>query len=186
MVHEVPETIKSFYLSSDIVKICQHFAERSYLTNIDCYALRKQTSAEKIKQDIMLGKLAEWGVYFIYLARKRSSITPPDLQVYEASAKSFDADLKWGLFNLHIKSQTSESSDKFGDSWIFQSKDPLFEHSSCYDIMIGCRVSLDDYEEGGCNVEIRLEKRFVDLVVAAPKLSKFSDNKKAVYLKDNK
>jgi hypothetical protein len=182
---EIPETIKGFYLSSDIVKICEHFAERSYLTNIDCYALRKQTSPEKIKQDIMLGKLAEWGVYFIYLARGRKSIAPPDLNVYEASSKSFDPDLRWGLFNLHIKSQTFESAYKFGDSWIFQSKDPLFEHSSCYDIMIGCRVSLDDYD-GGCNVEIRLEKRFVDLVVAAPKMSKFNDNKKAVYLEDNK
>jgi hypothetical protein len=185
MLHDIPETIKSFYLSSDIVKICQHFAERSYQTNIDCYALRKQTSPEKIKQDIMLGKLAEWGVYFIYLARGRQSICPPDLQVYDASRKSFDPDLHWGLYNLHVKSQTFESADRYGDSWIFQSKDPLFDKAGQYDIMIGCRVCFDDCD-GGCNVDIRLEKRFVDLVVAAPKMSKFNDNKKAVYLEDNK
>jgi len=185
MSYDVPETIKSFYLSSDIVKICEHFAERSYLTNIDCYALRKQTSPEKIKKDIMLGKLAEWGVYFIYLARGRKSIAPPDLQVYEASSKSFDPDLRWGLFSLHVKSQTFESAERYGDSWIFQAKDPLFEQANEYDIMIGCRVALDEYD-GGCLVDIRLERKFVDLIVAAPKMSKFNDNKKAVYLEDNK
>jgi hypothetical protein len=44
---------------------------------------------------------------------------------------------------------------------------------------------MDEYD-GGCLVDIKLERRFVDLVVASPKISKFNDNKKAIYLEDNK
>jgi hypothetical protein len=105
------------------------------------------------------------------------------MNIYSAKEKSFDADLKFGLFNLHVKSQTSQSSFRYGDSWIFQSKDPLFESANEYDIIIGCRVSLN---EDGAFVEIKLEKPFEKLVFNNTKLSKFNDNKKAVYLEENK
>jgi hypothetical protein len=173
-----------YYLGSDILLICEAFAEKVVHTNKDEYSRRKQSDLAKIKRDIVIGKLAEWGVYMIYLQRGKSVRNCPDMSIYEKEEKSFDADLRWGLYNLHIKSQTSESAFRYGDSWIFQSKDPLFEFSGDYDIVIGCRVGVDDFERGAF-VEILLEKPFRNLIFGDTKLSKFSGNKKAVYLKDN-
>lgn len=184
-----PSTDSGYYLSRDIVLLCEVFSSRVLHTNIDEYSKRSQKNVEKIWNDIFYGKLAEWGVYFIYLERGITNIDPPDMKIYNSWNKSFDPDLRYGLFNLHIKSQTFESAHRYGDSWIFQSKDPLFESSSEYDIMIGCRVTLDktngDFIEGAY-IEIKLEKDFNSLAFGKTKLSKFSENKIAVYLEDNK
>lgn len=180
--------ITEYYIGRDVIRLCETFADRVISTNKDQYAKRKQHNQKKIWNDIFYGKLAEWGVYFIYLDRGRKNIDPPDMRIYKAKDKSFDADLKFGMYNLHIKSQTYQSSIQYGDSWIFQAKDPLFESASEYDIVIGCRVSLDQSTENfieGALVEIKLEKAFHNLVIGETKLSKFSDNKKAIYLKDN-
>ncbi len=175
--------MNQYYLDRDIVILCEHFAEKVVSTNLDCYKDRKQHSVDKIKKDILIGKLAEWGVFFVYcFLRKKINITSPDMKIYPAKDKSFDADLKFGLFNLHVKSQTSESAYRYGDSWIFQSKDPLFVSANEYDIIIGCRV---DLQEDGALVEIKLEKPFDNLKFGEPKLAKFCGTKKTIYLKDN-
>jgi hypothetical protein len=176
--------INSYSLSGDIYLICSHFADRVVSTNKDEYAKRKQTDIEKIKNDIIVGKLAEWGVYFIYLTRGRINISPPDMNVYNKNDKSFDPDLKFGMYNIHVKAQTKQSADRYGDSWILQSKDPLFEYTSEYDILIGCRVTFS-YLDDSTFIEIKLEKPASNLVFGETKLSKFKDNKKAIYLKDN-
>lgn len=179
-----PDPLQTKYqLSYDIFIMCEAFADRVIETNKDEYARRKQSNLVKIKNDILIGKLAEWGVYFIYLCRGRY-LNTPDMQVYPKEHKSFDPDLRWGLYNLHIKSQTQESFMRYGDSWIFQAKDPLFEFSNDYDIVIGCRVSIDDFDRGAF-VEIMLERQFKQIKFGETKLSKFSGNKKAIYLKDN-
>ena len=172
-----------YYVGSDILTICESFADRVISTNKDEYARRKQSDLTKIKKDIIVGKLAEWGVYFIYLNRERYLI-PPDMKVYPPENKSYDPDLRWGLYKLHIKAQTFESSSRYGDSWIFQAKDPLFEFNNDYDIIIGCSVSIDDFERGAL-VQIKLERQFKSIKFGETKLSKFAGNKKAIYLKDN-
>lgn len=174
--------IDTYYLTSDIEVMCKFFADRVISTNIDQYKKRNQFNQDKIWKDIYYGKLAEWGVYFIYLKRGRKNIDPPDMKVYNAWQKSFDPDLKWGLFNLHIKSQTYDSSLKYGNSWIFQAKDPLFGYCDEYDIVIGCIVKV---EEKSVGVTILLEKPFKNIIFGETKLSKFSGDKKAMYLKDN-
>ena len=172
-----------YCFDSDIFIMCEAFADRVIETNKDEYARRKQANLAKIKNDILVGKLAEWGVYFIYLKRGRY-LNTPDMQIYPKEHKSFDPDLRWGLYNLHIKAQTFESSLRYGDSWIFQAKDPLFEFSNGYDIVVGCRVGIDDFERGAF-VQIMLEKQFKQIKFGETKLSKFNDNKKAIYLEDN-
>jgi hypothetical protein len=171
-----------YHLDGDIVRICEHFAYLVGETNADEYARRGQTDIEKIKDDIVIGKLAEWGVYFFYLSLGRSNISSPDMRIYGSKDKSFDPDLRWGNFNLHIKAQNEDSSRKFGDSWIMQSKDPLFGFHSEYDILIGCRVSL---QEDGALVNILMQKPFKNIVFGETKMKKFSTNKRAIYLKDN-
>lgn len=183
----------SIYISEDIVTICTHFAERSYKSSADMYASRKQVNESKIKQDIMLGKLAEFGVYFIYLANGRTNITAPDLNIYPAKQKSFDPDLRWGLFNLHIKSQTIESANRYGDSWVFQSNDPAVKSPNEYDIFVGTGITYSDFGNGShgerllqYRVDIKLERKLDELKFGTPKLAKFNaNNKTCIYLKDN-
>lgn len=105
------------------------------------------------------------------------------MKIYTSAYKSFDADLNWGLYKLHIKSQTKKSEINYGTSWIFQSSDPLFKKSKDYDIVIGCTV--DFLSEDECLVDIKLEKQFKKLIFSEPKLSKFTEGKKALYLRDN-
>jgi hypothetical protein len=174
-----------YYLESDILQACLHFADRVVPTNEDEYSKRKQSNLKKIRQDVFIGQLAVWGVYFIYLQRGHKNIEPPDMRVYEKNKKSFDPDLRYGLYNLHIKAQSYESSVRYGDSWVFQTKDPLFAFNSEYDIMVGCKVCLDMTHQGAL-VQILLEKPFGSIVFGETKMSKFADNKKAVYLKDNR
>ena len=173
-----------YYLGSDILNICEAFAQKVAITNKDEYSRRNQYNLSKIKKDIVVGKLAEWGVYMIYLMQNKSLHSCPDMTVYDKSQKSFDPDLKWGLFNLHIKSQTDESASRYGNSWLFQSSDPLFSFNNEYDIVIGCRVSIDSFERGAL-VEILIQKPFKNLTFGDTKLNKFSGNKKAIYLEDN-
>jgi hypothetical protein len=172
-------------LEGDIITLCKHFSEQSFKSSVDEYARRKQVNEDKIKHDIMLGKLAEFGVYFIYLEQGKTNITAPDLNIYSAKNKSFDPDLRWGMYNLHIKSQTLQSSERYGDSWVFQSKDPAVNSPNEYDIFIGTCIT---YEEG-CStacVSIMLEKKLDSIKFGKPKLQKFStNNKTCVYLKDN-
>jgi hypothetical protein len=176
---------KYYTLQQDIITLCRHFAEQSLKSSIDEYARRKQVNENKIKSDIMLGKLAEFGVYFMYLEQGRTNITAPDLNIYSAKNKSFDPDLRWGMYNLHIKSQTLHSSERYGDSWVFQSKDPVVHSPNEYDIFIGTCIT---YEEG-CSiatVSIMLEKKLDSVKFGQPKLQKFSaNNKTCIYLKDN-
>jgi hypothetical protein len=58
----------------------------------------------------------------------------------------------------------------------------LFEFNNEYDIVIGCSV---DINTEGVNVYIKLERLFKELTFGETKLSKFGNNKKALYLKDN-
>jgi hypothetical protein len=177
--------IRSYVLPREIYLLCKHFAFKSYATNEDCYSRRGQSDITKVTNDITIGKLAEWGVFFMYLQEGRHNISSPDMNIYSVRQKSYDPDLKWGLYRLHIKSQTLESSERYGSSWMFQAKDPLFAKSDNCDIIIGCRVGLNVLEDDSCLVEIQLEKPFDQLVIGEPKLSKFSNGKKAIYLKDN-
>lgn len=177
------QLINECYVSYDIRIMCEAFADRVIATNKDEYARRKQSDIDKIRNDIVTGKLAEWGVYFIYIKRGRY-LDPPDMKIYYSWNKSFDPDLRWDVFNLHIKSQTIESSMRYGNSWIFQSKDPLFEFSNQYDIVVACRVSIEEYPDGGF-IQIMLEEPFKNLKISDPKLSKFKGNKKALYLEEN-
>jgi hypothetical protein len=178
-----------YTLPPEIYITCANFADQVVETNLSEYASRNQFNREKITNDILYGKLAEWGVYFIYLNKGRTNINPPDMRILDVKDKSFSSDLNWHLFNLHIKSQSRDSALRYGDSWLFQTKDPLFGYSTEYDIVVGCSVEIRTCDILGnvesVLVEIKIEKPFKDINFSEPKLSKFAGNKKAFYLKEN-
>lgn len=103
---------------------CVKFAYESIETNIDLYPKRNQNNVNKILNDIIIGKLGEFAVYNL-LKEKSFNLNEPDLLVYDAEHKSFDADLFVNKSKIHVKTQTREQGEKYGISWCFQPNDKL-------------------------------------------------------------
>jgi hypothetical protein len=167
-------------LDDNIVKLCEHFAEKCYLTNISKYQRRNQFDPLKIKNDIFVGKMAEFAIYFIFLDRGIKDISIPDLKVYDKRFKSFDADLKTEKINLHIKTQDLQSSLKYGISWVFQKEDSLVKNPKDNDYFIGTQFDNNTFE-----VKIMLPKYVKNLKFDEPRLKKLS-SKTCVYLDNNR
>lgn len=119
---------------------CAKFAHDSILTNVDEYSRRQQTNFTKIFQDIVSGKVSEFGIHK-WLKEKKGIVTnPPDISIYNANDKSFEADLISKSYKFHIKSQTVEQSKIYSESWSFDVKDPLTYNPDNNDIIIFCVI----------------------------------------------
>lgn len=119
---------------------CVQFAHNSIETNIDEYKRRSQENITKILNDIILGKMGEYGVYLM-LTKKGLILDKPDIQVYSKEKKSFDADLAYKDLKFHIKSQSLEQSLKYNTSWSFQPNDKLIINPTDNDMIFLCQVS---------------------------------------------
>lgn len=168
-------------LSQDILKMCEAFADMVLKTNQYAYAKRNQTDLNKIRNDIILGKLGEWGVYFRYIDQRRL-LEPPDMKIYPINKKSFDADLQWNLYSLHIKTQSIDSMNRFGLSWMFEAKDPVLQMPNEYDIFVGCIATMGNKDNDPL-VQIKCEIPFTEVIIGEPKLKKLN-TKKCIYFKD--
>jgi hypothetical protein len=166
-------------IKQDVIKLCEKFAEKCCLTNLDEYKKRNQNNLDKIKKDIAIGKIGEIGVYYILLEKGIKNINFPDFKIYKKEKKSFDSDLKVGNYNLHIKTQTKKSSLLFEESWMFQKKDPVISNPTNYDFFIG-----NIYDEDNFELKLVLSKHVKLLKFDKPKLPTLS-NKVCVYLKNN-
>ena len=67
--------------------LCSAFSNEVYQTNKDIYAQRNQNNESKVKNDIYIGKLAEFAVYN-YLLSKGKIVSAPDIMIYESKKKS--------------------------------------------------------------------------------------------------
>jgi hypothetical protein len=118
---------------------CVQFAHDSIETNLDEYSRRNQNRVHKILNDIIIGKVAEFGVYK-YLSQKHK-LEEPDLKIYDKNNKSFDADLKIVGYDIHVKSQSIEQAEKYGVSWSFQKEDQLTTNPTKKDVIFLCLVN---------------------------------------------
>lgn len=187
---------KGDYMKVEIIKIskidrmkCEEFANEQIDTSINHYKRRKQGNREKIIQDIVTGKLGELAAQ--RMLRKYNIHTgSPDFNIYDKRGKSFDADLTWKGVNFHCKSQTEESANKYGTSWILQyggagfgHTDKLFKARGPNDYLIPCVVSDNYVTVFGClSVGLLFDKDLVKL----PQLKWFHDTKRAIYFDDVK
>ena len=96
---------------------CEKFADDQLKGSAKLYAYRGESSKIKMREDIVIGKLAEVGACKFFKSKK------PDFTIYERSKKSYSADLKLGNMRIHVKSQSKESIRKYGHSWLFQRSD---------------------------------------------------------------
>ena len=168
----------------------KNFAEARLEKSIDQYSRRGQTNIDKIKYDITIGALGEIGIYRM-LKRLGIKVSPPDFNIYEAKNKSYDADLhdKDG-YRFHCKSQSRDSADTYGNSYILQYGgngnghiDKLFKSRTNRDFLIPCLVDIDTKEViiYGC---IKVETLFKKDLIKMPRVKWLEFSKRAVYLED--
>lgn len=172
------KTISLLGISEDQLQGCYSFAEASYSSSLDKYSRRNQSNCNKIKNDIYLGKVAEYAMYNYYVSRG-FKVSVPDVQVYDAKSKSFDADLTLYSdmeYKIHVKSHFIGSV--FPTSWVFQKEDPLVIHPKEYDIIALCNI--DSIGQGNCVIDRALNMR----ELYRPLMKKSLTSKTSIYLED--
>lgn len=158
---------------------CVEFAEKQLQTSKHLYAYRGESNLDKMKNDIITGKLGEVAA-LKYLSDKGYRCTKPDFEIYHGRRKSFDSDLKTKCgWNVHVKSQSAESQKKYGCSWLLQKSDSLVKAPSDSDIIL--MVSME-----GCTAEILGTVLAEDLLrhglFMEPKVPRYGVTKVALYL----
>lgn len=104
---------------------CLDFAEDCYKSNKDEYKRRGQCDKWAIIQQIFIGKIAEYGVYNYLCDKSMFQMLSPDLVIYDKGNKSYDADLFFNGFNIHVKSQDERQVKTYGRSYLLQKNDPI-------------------------------------------------------------
>ena len=99
--------------------LCHQYACDELESTFEQRKRRNQFNKNAMITQTTCGKLAEWACT-LYFLDKGEPISDPDMEIYTASKKSFDADLQVDGHDLHVKSQTTESATRFGTSWMFQ------------------------------------------------------------------
>lgn len=125
---------------------CEDFAHEVYESNKDLYEKRGQSYKPEVIRQIITGKLGEWAVYYYLTTFLGSHTTEPDMEIYGANRKSYDADLCCGnpkepmiRHFLHVKSILCTSAKRYGLSWLMEKKDPLFSKKTP-ELMAYCQV----------------------------------------------
>jgi hypothetical protein len=159
-------------LSEYQIEQCKLFSEYSFSTSITKYSERNQSDIEKIKSDIFLGKTAEFMVYN-YLNKNDKNPTSPDLNIYSAKKKSFDADIFVKNTKIHVKSH--KINKYFPVSWIFQKSDPLIIHKDSNNYL--ALVVLDD-------INYMYILNIMDVIFEEPLKESLKNNKICIYEKN--
>lgn len=119
-------------IDSNLLKDISEYARLHAETSKGIYHSRGQRT-DKIYNDILNGKIAEFCLYFDLISQGYE-LEKPDLNIYIGKRKSFDADLlvtgRWGNTfknpkHLHVKSMLKRSIELYGLSVVFQKRDPL-------------------------------------------------------------
>ena len=171
-------------LSSIYYHDAMDFAKKVYETNKDEYERRDQLDKDVIIRQIANGKVAEWGAY-IYIISTGSWSTPPDMNIYEPTKKSYACDLKTKKYDIHVKSISSYNLERYGASWVFQKNDPVITTPTMRDCVFF--VSIGDnnekYEYTTCDIEKRCAASKLQGLYK-PLRKKNLDSKVAIYLED--
>jgi len=126
------------------------------------------------REDIVVGALGEIATYRFY-SEGGVTISEPDFTIHKK--KSYDADLRTKESFIHVKSQSKESEDKYGCSYLFQKTDKLVtEPLKCHDISC-CVVDLEKNL-----VEIKGIYRATIIKWGEPKLEFLKKTKVALYI----
>ena len=108
---------------------CHKFANLEIQTTEKQRNRRNQWNRDKMIVDNRIGKIGEWAVAF-NMWKNEIECNEPDMEIYTVKKKSFDADLvyKDGV-DLHVKSQSVVSAQRYGASWTFQKGGQGYGHT---------------------------------------------------------
>ena len=123
-------------ISPDMLGRAELFADRCVDT-VD-YSYRGQTNKDKIRRDILIGKLGEE-----VAAAEIGEGFSPDYGVYSAKQKSWDMDFG----SYHVKTQVSAQSMRYGESWVFQGRDKHIFGPRATGSVVFVRIA-DDFSYG--------------------------------------
>lgn len=164
-------------LSNYYLKKCQDFANARIDGSKQLYAYRGESNIEKMKEDIVVGLMAEWGCYK-WLKSLGLNPSKPDMKIYEGRRKSYSADIFCNDLRIHVKSQSEKSSARYGLSWLGQKTDKLWSSPDNQDLVFFAQVS-------GNVVKILGMVSAKDIVendlLKEPKVPKYRHSKVAIY-----
>lgn len=163
-----------------VLKTCEEFADRRMKDSEALYKSRGELSVAKIRKDITNGAIAEYAAHQ-YLQTLGITTTKPDLEIYEGRRKSFSADLTADGKTFHVKSQTKESADKYGLSWLFQEQDKIITLPGENSFLVLCMVDGTDVHIKAIINEVVLSEADI---VSKPKIGRYAFSKKAIYFAD--
>ena len=140
---------------------------------------RKARGAFK-PEDIAIGAFGEIAAYK-YLTMVGHRVEKPDFTMHKR--KTFGADLfdKETNSHFHVKSQSRDSEERYGCSFLFQKSDALVKSPKENHYIVCCVVDLTSEE-----VEIVGEVRSTDAVFGECKVDWLRKTKIALYLRDQK
>jgi hypothetical protein len=122
-------------------KLADMFSKQVFNTNVEKYAERNQSDVKKIISDIYIGKMAEYAVWN-YLQRDGKDATFPDIAIYPAKKKSYDADITAGDIKSHVK--CCVAMGVYPISWVFQPNDPVTINPSNKDFLALVSIEEDN------------------------------------------
>jgi len=165
-------------ISKYIMDKCLLFAGARLANSEKVYMKRAPTDKYKIHSDLLAGIIGEYGAYK-YLLSIGVKVSKPDLKLYAAKQKNFNADLQGSEIKIHVKSQTSESVKRYGHSWILQKTDPMLARPNAQDYLLFTEVEGDEVNILGLvNVKEMVDNR----LIGECRVPAFRQTKIALYL----
>jgi hypothetical protein len=173
-------------LTDEIIKAADVFSQKVAPTTREKHLERghKDDGGVISTSNHFKGTLAEFGVY-LWANFIGGECTKPDTVIYPAHKKSYKKDLVWetpdGIKrNLHVKSQTPWSAERYGFSWVFTKTDRINQMTGPNDYVVLT------YVHDNSTIEIlkivqgaKLVQFFKDPVEA-----QYKDSKRAIYYED--
>lgn len=165
-------------ISNYYVKKCCDFADAQLETSSAVYARRGEPRLEKMRLDIITGKMGEVAAYK-YLKDKGINCSKPDFEIYEARRKSFDPDIvtDCGL-NIHVKAQSHESMMRYGASWLMQKTDKLVKNPLPNDLIL--MVSIEGSQAKILGI-VSAEEVKANNLFDQPRIPRYAVSKVALY-----
>lgn len=174
-------------LEVEELDLIHDFAEKCAPTNADQYARRGQSNLDKIKKDIITGKIGE-SKLAKYIEANGTTTSGSDLQIYKRGKKSWACDIKTYDPDLEIncKTQSMDSIKRYGVSWILQYGgnghghcDALFKPENQ-----GDNIYFVGMSEHTIYCAMLVRDLFTHNLIKEPVLDWLKQSKRAVYYKD--
>jgi hypothetical protein len=174
-------------LNKKTILDCKEYANNSNSKGF--YIRKRNADPDKVKSQIFQGKLAEFGVAFVLINYfSFPADIKPDLNIYKTNQKSWAADLPYACTypkypNVSVKCCSLDSAKRYGESYVFELKDKLFQDKDSADYV--AFVLLDEKTQK-CKVRAIVSwKYLIDKnLLKEMKLAIHRGKKVAIYMED--